>query len=178
MDNRQHLNDRVPRHPRSATADAMPEIKPTWPKENTSTSPRTPDIQTPLPSSPSTTTSPTPTAGSSPATQSTPTTSPASSFSASTPSSSSADITRCPLCPAFFTGSARDRGSNFRRHMRTTRDHGNEVGLLCPVRGCGAVLSRSDNLGKHMRTVHPGDSGVVLRRVGARKRRRVVGDEE
>ena len=56
--------------------------------------------------------------------------------------------------------------------MRTTRNHGNLVGLLCTVPGCDAVISRSDNLGKHIRTVHEGDTSTTLRRQGARKRRR------
>ena len=63
--------------------------------------------------------------------------------------------------------------------MRTMRHHGNEVGLPCPVSGCGKVLSRKDNLGKHVRTVHGGDNtGVMLRRAGAGKRRRYAEDME
>lgn len=182
MDNSQRLDHRVPHHQRSTTIDAIPDTKLICHDKNISTpSPWTTKNQPLNGSSPSTVTSPTltPTTGSSPATQSSPKTSPASSFSASSPSSSSsADITRCPLCPALFTGSARDRGSNLRRHMRTTRDHGNEVGLLCTVRGCGAVLSRSDNLGKHVRTVHPGVRSEMLRRAGARKRRRGLGGDD
>ena len=45
--------------------------------------------------------------------------------------------------------------------------------------GCGKILSRTDNLGKHVRAVHGGDdTGAVLRRAGARKRRRYAEDEE
>ena len=82
-------------------------------------------------------------------------TSPESSFSAPTPSSSSNHVTRCPFCPAVFTGSIRNRASNLRRHKRTRRHHGSTViAYSCTVPGCSKTLSRSDNLGKHMRTVH------------------------
>ena len=114
--------------------------------------------------------SPTLTGEYSPATLPSSTTSPESSFSAPTPSSTNSIVRRCHLCPALFTGSARDSASNLRRHMRTTRDHGNAVGLVCMV--CGSTISRSDNLGKHMRTVHGEGTGALLRRAGARKRRR------
>lgn len=56
--------------------------------------------------------------------------------------------------------------------MKTTRSHGNFVGLLCTVPGCDAVISRSDNLGKHIRTVHEGDTSTTLRRRGVRRSRR------
>ena len=126
--------------------------------------------QTPINSSPSTLTSPTFTNGSSPATQSSAVTSPETYFSGPSPSSSS-DVSHCPHCPATFTGTLPNRLSNLRRHMRTTRDHGNIVGLLCRVPGCNAVFSRTDNLAKHVRTVHE-DNGATLKRQGARKRRR------
>ena len=128
------------------------------------------ETQTPIDSSPSTLTSPTFTTGSSPATQPSAVTSPETSFSAPSPFSSS-DVSHCPHCPMTFTGTPRNRSSNLRRHIRTTRDHGNNVGLLCKVPGCNAVISRSDNLGKHMRTVHENYS-ATLKRQGARKRRR------
>ena len=159
------------RHPRCINVKDMPENMQTLPGRY----PTPPSIesQTLMGSPLSALTCPTFTGGYSPATQPVSTTSPGSSFSAPAPSSSSStDVTRCPKCPAVFTGTARDRASNLRRHMRTTRDHGYAVGLLCPIPGCGAILSRSDNLGKHMRTVHGVDTDAVLRRAGARKRRR------
>ena len=62
--------------------------------------------------------------------------------------------------------------------MRTSRDHGNAVGLVCTAPGCGAVFSRSDNLGKHVRTVHGGDIQLDgrLNKAGAGKRRTRDGD--
>ena len=132
------------------------------------------EIQTPIDSSPSTLTSPTFTNGSSPATQSSAVTSPETSFSGPSPSSSS-DVSHCSHCPATFTGTPRNRKSNLRRHIRTTSDHGNIVGLLCIVPGCNTVISRSDNLAKHMRTVHE-DNKATLKRRGTRKRRRYSDD--
>ncbi len=170
MDTRQRLKQIVPRHQRNPNVNPKPDSQ-----KSTAESIRTPsstESQTPIDSSPSTVTSPIFTIRSSPATQPSSTTSPESSFTAPSPSSSCTDVTRCSLCPALFTGAARDRSSNLRRHMRWTRDHGNAVGLLCTVSGCGAILSRSDNLGKHIRTVHQGDTDTMLREQGARKRRR------
>ena len=132
------------------------------------------EAQTPINSSPSTLTSPTFTNGSSPATQPSAVTSPATSFSGPSPSSSS-DVSLCPHCPMTFTGTPRNRSSNLRRHIRTTRDHGSIVGLQCKVPGCNTVISRSDNLAKHMRTVHE-DNSATLKRRGARKRRRDSND--
>ena len=129
------------------------------------------ETQTSIVSSPSTLTSPTFTNGSSPATQSSAVTSPETLFSGPSPSSSS-DVSHCPHCPATFTGTPRNRSSNLRRHIRTTRDHGKIVGLLCSVPGCNTVFSRTDNLATHMRTVHADDTSATLRRQGARKRRR------
>ncbi|KAF6232232.1 hypothetical protein HO173_009615 [Letharia columbiana] len=170
MDNRQRLEHIVPRHRRDTNVNAMPGIKQTW-AESVPT-PSSIENQTLIGSSPSTVASPTFTTGYSPASQPSSTTSPESSFSAQSPSLPRTEVTHCPLCPALFTGSARDRTSNLRRHMRTSRDHGNAVGLLCTMPGCGANLSRSDNLGKHIRTLHQGDTGTRLRRQGARIRRR------
>ena len=177
-DNHQRLNHIVARHQRYTNVNAMPDDLHTWP-ESTPT-PFSIESQTLIRSSLSTITSPTFTSGYSPPAQPSLTTSPGSSFSAPTPSSSSStDITRCPQCPALFTGSARDRNSNLRRHIRTTRDHGNEVGHLCSVSGCGKILSRRDNLNKHVRMVHGGDNtGAVLRRAGAKKKRRCAEDGE
>lgn len=174
MDTCQQLQQIVPHHRRHPNVHAMPGIKQTC--AESMPTPSCMESQTLIGSSPSIVASPTYTSGYSPATQPSPTTSPESSFSAPSPSFSSTDVTRCPLCPAFFTGAARDRASNLRRHMRTMRDHGNAVGLLCTVPGCGSILSRSDNLGKHIRTVHQGDTGTMLRRQDARKRRRRDGD--
>ena len=169
MDTRQRLKEIVPRHRSHPNVNAMPDIKQTC-AESIAT-PSCIESQTLIGSSPSIVASPTYTSGCSPATLPSSTTSPESSFSAPSLSLSSTDVTRCPLCPTLFTGAARDRTSNLRRHMRTMRDHGNAVGLLCTVPGCGSILSRSDNLGKHMRTVHQGDTGTMLRQ-DARKRRR------
>ncbi len=167
MDNRQR-----PEHCRRryTNVNVIPDNVQTWSQSTPKPSPI--ESQTLMGSSLSAVTSPTFTGRYSHVAQPSPSTSPESSFSAPTPSSSSADATRCPHCPALFTGSARDRSSNLRRHMRTTREHGNAVGLLCTVPGCGAMLSRSDNLGKHMRTVHRADTGAMLTRAGAQKRRR------
>ena len=128
------------------------------------------EIQTPTDSSPYTLTSPTFTNGSSPMTLPSAVTSPETSFSGPSPSSSS-DRSYCPHCPATFTGTLRNRSSNLQRHLCTTPDHGNVVGLPCTVPGCNAVISRSDNLAKHMRTVHD-DNSATLKRRGAKKRRR------
>ena len=178
IDNRQRFDHIIARHQHYTNAKAMPDDMQTWP-ESTPT-PSSSQSQTLIGSSLSTITSTTFTGGYSPPIQPSSTTSPGSSFSAQTPSSSSStEITRCPQCPAFFTGSARDRNSNLRRHKRTMRDHGNEVGHLCSVEGCGKIFSRTDNLGKHVRTVHGGDdAGEVLRRAGAMKRRRYTEDGE
>ena len=139
-------------------------------------------IQTPtdsspctLTSSPYTPTSPSFTNGSSPTTQPSAVTSPESSVSGPSPSSSS-DMSHCPHCPATFTGTPRNRSSNLKRHMRTTRDrdHGNTVGLQCRVSGCNTVISRTDNLAKHMRTVHADKTNAIkatFGRKGAGKRR-------
>lgn len=168
MDNRQSLDDNASRQ-RNKDVNAIPDTTYTWP-ESVSIPTSIPDrtlIGSPL----STMTDPIITCVYSPTTQPSSTTSPESSFSAPTPSSSSIAVARCPLCPVVFTGSVRDRNSNLRRHMRTTRDHGNAVGLLCTVSGCGAILTRSDNLGKHIRTVHGGNTGAMLRRHGAKRRK-------
>ena len=129
------------------------------------------EIQTPIGSSPCTLTSPTFTNGSSPTTQPSAVTSPETSFSGPLPSSSS-DVLHCPHCPGTFIGSPRNRMSNLRRHMRTTRNHGNIVGLRCRVPGCNTVISRSDNLAKHRRTVHEENASATSERPGTRKRRR------
>ena len=171
MENRQRIHCAVTSKRQYTNLNNMSESMHMLPESIPTPSYR--DIQTPIGTPLSAATSPTLTGIYSPATQHSFTASPESSFSAPTPSSSSTDLTRCPLCPALFTGSARDRKSNLRRHMRTTRDHGNAVGLLCTVPGCGAEFSRSDNLGKHFKTVHGEDAGGMLRRAGARKRRRV-----
>ena len=152
IDNLQHLDHIETRRRRHTNVNAMaanmqklPESIPT---------PLSMEGQTPIRIPLSIVTSPTYTGAYSPAFRASPTTSPESSRSAPTASCSSTSITRCPICPAVFTGSKRDRDSNFRRHMRTTVGHGNAVGLPCTVPGCSAVVSRSDNLRKHMRTVH------------------------
>ena len=129
------------------------------------------ETQTPVDSSPSTLTSPTFTNWSSPTTQHSATTSPETSFSGPSPPSSS-DVSHCLHCSKIFIGSLRNRSSNLRRHMRTTRDHGSIVGLQCRVPGCNTVISRSDNLAKHMRTVHEDNNSATLKRRDARKRKR------
>ena len=168
MDN-QRLKQIVPRHPHEPDVSPTPTTKQTL-LESIPTPPST-GSQTLVGSSPSTITSPTFAGGSSPTTQPSPSTSSQSSFSAPSPASST-DVTHCHLCPAIFTGSPRDRSSNLRRHMRTTRDHGSVVGLLCTVPGCNATISRSDNLVKHIRTVHEGNTSTTLRQQDSRKRRR------
>lgn len=167
--NIQRLKEIVPRHPHKPDVSPMPTTK----QILTESIPKPPSTgsQTLDGSSPSIVTSPTFAGGSSPTTQPSSSTSPESSFSAQSPSSST-DVTHCLLCPALFTGSLRDRSSNLRRHMRTTRNHGSVVGLLCTVPGCNAVISRSDNLVKHIRTVHEGDTSTTLRQQVSRKRRR------
>lgn len=174
MKNRQRREQIPPRHQSKTENTAVPDGKPML--AGGASMPLFTETRTPIGSLPSTTASPTHTHGFSPATQPSSTTSPVSSFSAASPSTSSTDVARCPLCPAVFTGSARDRTSNLKRHMRTTRNHGNAVGLSCTVPGCDAILSRSDNLGKHMRTVHQGqgDVGMILSRQDAKKRRRDI----
>lgn len=169
MDNRQRLEHIVSRHGRSNEVDQNPDTKQTLADSNLE--PSSTESQTLIDASPSTITSSTFTNESSPKTQPSSTATPESSFSAPSPSSN-INVTHCPLCPAQFTGSLRDRSSNLRRHMRTTRNHGTFVALLSTVPGCNAVISRSDNLGKHIRTVHEGDKSTMLRRQGARKRRR------
>lgn len=169
MDTRERLKQIVPRHQRNINVNPVPNIK--HPSNEGKLTPSSTESQTLIGSSPSSITSPCFTSGSSPTNQPSSTTSPDSSFSTPSPSSST-NVTYCPLCPALFTGSLRDRSSNLRRHMRTTRNHGSSVGLLCDVSGCNAVISRSDNLGKHMRTVHGGDPRTTLKRQGAGKRRR------
>ena len=178
IDNRHHFDHIIARDQHYTNANAMPDDIQTWP-ESTPT-PSSSQGQTLIGSSLSTLTSPTFTGGYSPPFQPSSTTSPGSSSSAPTPpSSSSTEVTRCPQCPALFTGSVRNRNTNLRRHIRTTRDHGIAVGLPCSVEGCGKILSRTDNLGKHMRTVHGGDNaGAVLRRADAMKRRRYTEDWE
>lgn len=169
----EHIDNR---YRRRTSVNSMPEMVQTL-TESIPT-PSSIESQTLIGSPLSAFTSPTVVGGYSPPTQSSSTTSPESSFSAPTPSSSRTDVERCPKCPAVFTGSPRDRASNLRRHMRTTREHGNAVGLLCPIPGCGVTLSRSDNLGKHIKTVHGGDTDAVLRRADARKRRRYTEGSE
>lgn len=165
---RQRLEQAVPR---GSKVDEDSDTRKTLAKINLD--PSSTERQTPVDFSPCTMTSSTFTNASSPIIQpsATTTATPESSFSAPCPSSNT-NITHCPLCTTQFTGSRRDRSSNLRRHMRTTRNHGNFVGLLCTVPGCDAVISRSDNLVKHIRTVHEGDTSTMLRRQGARKRRR------
>lgn len=169
IDTQQRLKDIVPHHQQITSVILMPDTK--QKVIESIRAPSSTESETLIGSSPSTTMSPTFTSGFSPTTQPSSVTSPETSFSASSPSSSN-DVTHCPLCTAIFTGSLRDRSSNLRRHMRTTRNHGSIVGLLCNVPGCNAVISRSDNLGKHIRTVHEGDTSTTLRRPSARKRRR------
>lgn len=164
----QRLKQIRPCHQSKINVEPMPGAKHTL-AESIPT-PSSTQSQTLVGSSPITSASPTFTSGSSPTIQSSSMTSPESAFSAQSPSSST-DVTHCPLCSALFTGSLRDRSSNLRRHMRTTRNHGSVVGLLCTVPGCNAVISRSDNLVKHIRTVHEGDTGTLRQQV-ARKRRR------
>ena len=169
MDNCQRLEQLVPRHGRSSEVDQQPDTKQTLAESNLE--PSSTERQTLIDASPPTITSSTFPNAFSPKTQPSSTATPESSFSAPSPSSN-INVTHCPLCSAQFTGSLRDRSSNLRRHMRTTRNHGTFAGLLCTVPGCNAVISRSDNLGKHIRTVHEGDKSTMLRRQGARKRRR------
>ena len=168
MDNRQQLDHPKSRRRHHNNVNAMHDSSQMRPESIPTPSPV--GSHTFMGSSLSKVSSPTLTGDYSPTTLPSPTTSPESSFSAPTPSSTSPIVRRCPLCPALFTGSARDSASNLRRHMRTTRDHGNAVGLVCMV--CGSTISRSDNLNKHMRTVHGDETGATLRRTGARKRRR------
>ena len=168
MDNRQHLDHPKTRRRHCTDVNAMHEKIQLRP-ESIST-PSSIGSQTVMDSMLCALSSPTLTGEYSPATLPSSNTSPESSFSAPTPYSTSSNVRRCTLCPALFTGSARDSASNLRRHMRTTRDHGNAVGLPCTV--CGSTISRSDNLGKHMRTVHGEDTGALLRRASSRKRRR------
>ena len=169
MDTRRRPRRIVPCHQRNTNVDPMPDTKQGF--SGSILTPSSNESQTPIGSSPCTLTSPSLTSECSPATQPSSTTSPATSFSAQSPFPIT-DVTNCPLCPAIFTGSQRDRSSNLRRHTRTTRNHGSIVGLLCDVPGCNAVISRSDNLVKHIRTVHEADMSTTLRRQGARKRRR------
>lgn len=172
-ENCQQLEEILPRHQQNTNSSALPR-----PTQRLAQGPPTllcTESQTLVGSSPSTITSP---SESSPTTQASSVPSPLSSFTAPSPSSSSADVTRCDICLKVFTGALRDRISNLKRHMRTTRDHGNTVGHLCPVAGCGAVLSRSDNMGKHIRTLHQGNEGVLQRPQGARKRGRDSEDAE
>ena len=170
MDNRQRLEQVMPRYGRSNKVNQKPDTEQTLDESNLELA--STERQTLIDdASPSTITSSTFTNTSSPKTQPSSTATPESSFSAPSPSSN-INVTHCPLCPAQFTGSRRDRSSNLSRHMRTTRNHGNLVALLCTVPGCNAVISRSDNLGKHIRTVHKGEEHTMLRRQGARKRRK------
>lgn len=175
MDNRQRLEQIVPRHGRSNEVDQKFDTKQTLAESNLETS--STERQTLIDASPSTIASSTFTNESSPKTQPSPTATPESSFPTPSPSSET-NVTHCSLCPAQFTGSLRDRSSNLRRHMRTTRNHGTFMALSCTVPGCNAVISRSDNLDKHIRTVHKGDESTMLRRQGARKRRRDVDTAE
>ena len=169
MDTRQRLEQVVPRHRRNNEVYELPDSQQTLAESNLESS--STERQTLIGSLPSTITSPSFTSGSSPTTQPSSTTSPESSFSALSPSSIT-NVTHCPLCSTPFTGSLRDRSSNLRRHMRTTRNHGSVVGLPCPLPGCNAIISRSDNLVKHIRTVHEGGTSTLLRQQSARKRRR------
>lgn len=169
MNNRQRLQRILPRHQPDTQSNPLSDINQKL-KESIPM-PSSVERRTLIALSPFMSTSPVSPSGFSPRTQPSSITSPQSSFSAS-PSSSSTDVTHCSLCPALFTGSLRDRSSNLRRHVRTTRNHGNMVGHMCTVPGCNVVISRSDNLGKHLRTVHEGNQSTTLRRQGARKRRR------
>lgn len=169
MDTRQRLEQVVPRHRRNNEIYELADTEQILAESNLESF--STERQTPIGSLPSTITSPSFTSRSSPTTQPSSTTSPESSFSALSPSSIT-NVTHCPLCSAQFTGSLRDRSSNLRRHMRTTRNHGSAVGLPCTVPGCNAIISRSDNLVKHIRTVHEGHTSNMLRQQSARKRRR------
>ena len=157
------------RHRRGINVNPMPHKMQALPRRNPT--PSSIESQTLLSSSLPNITSPTFTGGYSSATQPSPTTSPGSSFSAPTPSPQIVGVTRCSPCGKDFKGTKRNRDRNYRRHMLTTRAHGN-VGFTCSFSGCGKVLSRMDNLGEHVRNVHHGDAVAVLRREGARKRRR------
>ena len=168
MDNRQRLDHLETRRRHSINVNAMHDDIPA--RSGSTSAPSPIGSQTVMGLSLSAVSSPTLTGEYSPATLPSTTTSPESSFSAPTPSSPDSIVRRCHLCPATFTGSARNSATNLRRHMRTTRDHGNAVGLVCTV--CNSIISRSDNLGKHMRTVHGEGTGALPQRAGARKRRR------
>ena len=145
IDNRQRLDHIQARRRRHTNVKAMAADMQTLP-ESTPT-PLLMERQTPIRTPLSIVTSPTYTGEYSPIS---PITSPESSFSAPAASSSSASITRCPLCPKVFKG--RWSRTNMRRHKRYA--HGSEARPSCPIPGCHAILSRSDNLGKHVRTVH------------------------
>ncbi len=166
MDNRQRPEHC---HRRYTNDNVIPDDIQTWPQSTPK--PSSFESQTLIGSSLSAVTSPTFTGGYANTAQPSPSMSPESSFSAPTPSSSSAGVIRCALCLTPFAGSARDRASNLRRHMKS-RKHGSAVEFPCTVPGCGKNFSRSDNLSKHMRTVHQADTGATLTRAGAQKRRR------
>lgn len=134
------------------------------------TLPGTLTIQSPIETSPSTLTSGTPMAVSQSHTSeniySTPNTS--ISLSSPTPSTSTtgSQAKVCRVCLTSFTGDYQK--SNYERHMRTTKKHGESSGLPCQVADCGKILSRSDNMSKHMRIKHhivtPSRSQIPKRR--------------
>ena len=169
MNNRQRLNGMQICRPHLVQVMAMPDTHQT--RFDNIPTPSSVTSQTFTGSSPSTVASTAHINDSSPQNHPSLTASPESSFSAPSPSFFDADVTRCTLCPAVFKGSAGDRASNLRRHMRTTREHSNTVGFTCRRPGCGTIMSRSDNLKKHVKAVHQGDAGTSLGQQRARKRK-------